>query len=652
MCGFAGLLTARGWNEDAITDWVGRMIAPIHHRGPDSSGTWADAEAGIGLGFRRLAIIDLSENGHQPMTSATGRFVIVFNGEVYNHGQLRRELAACGHRFRGHSDTEVILAAFEEWGIEASTRRFIGMFAIAVWDRTERTLSLIRDRLGIKPVVVYARPGLVTFGSELKSLIRGPDFDRTVDPAAVSSYLRYLYVPAPQTVFQHAIKLLPGHILTIRSAAEPLPEPVPYWSAIDAADRGLAEPFGGTEAEAVDELERLLMDAVGLRMQADVPLGALLSGGIDSSTVVALMQKQATRPVRTYSIGFDHSEHNEAWHAARVAAYLGTDHAELHVDGDTALAVVPKLAAFADEPFADPSQIPTLLVCELARREVTVALSGDGGDELFAGYNRYVHGRRLMARVRAVPRGVRRLIATGIGTLQADRWDQAGRLISPFLPATARHRLLGQKVHKLKHTLQLDTEFEVYRSLVSAWQDPGEILLAKSDRDSRFESLLRSLERFEVLDRMMLVDQMTYLPDELLTKVDQMSMAVSLEARVPILDHRVVEFSWKLPQSAKLNDTTTKWALRQVLFRHVPREMIERPKVGFSVPLVDWLRGPLRGWAEDLLSSRRLKESGQFDVNGVSNAWQRFLRGESQRALPLWTILMYQQWQHAWNASA
>lgn len=651
MCGLAGVLSASGDNRDTITSWIERMTAPITHRGPDSSGIWADEAAGIGLGFRRLAIIDLSPNGHQPMLSASGRYAIVFNGEVYNHNQLRNELSGHGHSFRGHSDTEVILAAFEQWGLEAATRRFIGMFAVALWDRQERTLSLIRDRLGIKPLVIYSRPGLVTFASELKSIVNGPGFDATIDAAAVSAYLRYLYVPAPKTVFKHAMKLLPGHILTIRDPNRPLPAPVPYWSAVEVAERGLHERFMGTEEEATNELERLLTDAVGLRMQADVPLGALLSGGIDSSTVVALMQKQSARPVKTYSISFEGTEHDEAPHAAAVARHLGTDHHELAVTGSNALDVVPRLARLTDEPFADPSQIPTLLVCELARQEVTVALSGDGGDELFAGYNRYMHGRRLMTRMQAVPRSVRRLLAAGIGTLEVQQWDRANEWISPLLPAGSRQRLLGQKMYKLQTTLRQNSDREVYRSLLSAWQQPEEVLIRDGGQENRVDGLLESYRHLEAVDRMMLVDQLTYLPDDLLAKVDQMSMAVSLEARVPILDHRIVEFSWRLPQSMKLKGGTTKWLLRQVLWRHVPRPLVERPKVGFSVPIGEWLRGPLRAWANDLLSSTNLSHDGSLDAARIRAVWNRFQTGETQHALPLWTILMYQQWRQNWQPS-
>ncbi|PYO04352.1 MAG: asparagine synthase (glutamine-hydrolyzing) [Gemmatimonadetes bacterium] len=414
MCGLAGFFCTGNHRPDEMRVIASRMADAIVHRGPDDSGVWVDSGAGIALGFRRLAIVDLSAQGHQPMRSSSGRYIIIFNGEVYNHQRLRRELESSGCSFRGHSDTEVILAAFEEWGIEPAVRRFIGMFAIVVWDISRRELSLMRDRLGIKPLFVYNRGGLVSFGSELKPLFLGPEFDRTLDTSALTSYLRYLYVPAPQSIFRHVVKLRPGHILTIADPSKPLPASSPFWSAEMASREGQETQFSGSDRDAITELETLLTDAVHLRMQADVPLGALLSGGIDSSTVVALMQASADRPVKTFTIGFDQQEFDEAEHARAVARHLGTDHTELHLNGGDALAVIPRLAEMFDEPLADPSQIPTFLVCELARREVTVALTGDGGDELFGGYNRYIEGERLIAGFARWPSLLRRFSASGL----------------------------------------------------------------------------------------------------------------------------------------------------------------------------------------------------------------------------------------------
>ncbi|MEO5589180.1 MAG: asparagine synthase (glutamine-hydrolyzing), partial [Gemmatimonadaceae bacterium] len=598
MCGIAGLLKHDSGTESL--EAVGRaMTDAIVHRGPDDEGLWSDREAGVLLGFRRLAIIELSALGHQPMASVSGRYQMVFNGEVFNHNDLRAVLERDGWRFRGHSDTEVILASFERWGIVPAVQKFIGMFAIAVWDTRDRKLSLIRDRLGIKPVYYYHRRGIVAFASELKCITKVPGFDASIDRNAVAAYLRYLYIPAPQTIYQFARKLLPGHILTVdESTAAPL-ESQPYWSVEAACGDGRQNLFRGDETEAVDELTRLLSDAVRLRMEADVPLGALLSGGVDSSTVVSLMQANATSPTRTFSIGFPGTVHDESVHAASIAARLGTDHTEMQVTADDALAVVPLLAEMFDEPLADPSQIPTYLVSKLARREVTVALSGDGGDELFAGYDRYLHGERMIPELQRLPRNVRRGAAMLAGAGSAGFWDRTYGKVSPLLPPASRHRLPGQKIRKLGYMMSLNSSNDMYRSLLSTWQDPA-ALLADADGTGRIEGMLEANAGLPLLDRMMVVDQATYLADDLLAKVDRASMAVSLEARVPILDHRVVEFSWTLPRHLKIRDGRGKWVLRQVLYRFIEPSLVDRPKVGFTVPIADWLRGPLRPWAEDL----------------------------------------------------
>jgi asparagine synthase (glutamine-hydrolysing) len=623
------------------------MTDAIVHRGPDDSGVWVDPTAGIALGFRRLAIVDLSAHGHQPMRSESGRFFIIFNGEVFNHLSLRRELESSGCSFRGHSDTEVILAAFDQWGIERAVRRFIGMFAIAVWDAGRAELSLIRDRLGIKPLFVYHRDGLVSFGSELKALLAGPEFDKTLDTAALTSYLRYLYVPAPQSIFRHVVKLAPGHILTIADPTAPLPPSVPFWSAETAARDGQAAQFSGGDEDAVAELETLLTDAVRLRMQADVPLGALLSGGIDSSTVVALMQASADRPVKTFTIGFDQHEFDEAAHARAVAKHLGTDHTELHLTGADALAVVPRLAEMFDEPLADPSQIPTFLVCELARREVTVALTGDGGDELFGGYNRYIQGERLIAGFERWPRLLRRFSASGLTSFSPRTWNRMRDKLRPVFPVAGRTRLLGEKVHKLGDLLRAESTQEMYRTLLSAWQDPERMVVGGVAGNS--DRALDSDLQLALMEQMMLADQTSYLPDDLLAKVDRASMATSLEARVPILDHRVVEFSWRLPRRFKVRDGRGKWILREILHKHVPPALVDREKMGFSVPLAKWLSGPLRNWAGDLLLSR---ESEEFLRSvPVRREWDRFLAGDSTNAAGIWAVVMFRAWQNRWLMS-
>ena len=645
MCGVAGFFGRGTWKADEMFGIASRMAARLVHRGPDDSGVWTDPASGIALSFRRLSIVDLSAEGHQPMRSATGRFTMVFNGEVYNHSYLRHELAAVGCRFRGHSDTEVILAAFERWGIERSVRRFIGMFAFAIWDAERRELSLVRDRLGIKPLYIYRGHGLVSFGSELKALLAGPEFDCTLDSAALTSYLRYLYVPAPLSIFANVIKLPPGTILTIADPARELSDPIPFWSLDRAATNGSADRFTGSDAEAVTELETLLTDAVKLRMQADVPLGALLSGGLDSSTVVALMQASASRPVKTFTIGFDQQDFDEAAHARAIANYLGTDHSELRLTGSDALAVVPRLAEMFDEPLADPSQIPTFLVCELARRDVTVALTGDGGDELFAGYNRYISGERLITEFQRYPSLLRRLSATGVRSLSPRAWNEVRDILRPIFPIAGRTRLIGEKLHKIADLLGADSMPHMYRSLLSAWQNPEQLLAGAENRGARAATQFDDTP-LDLMERMMLADQKTYLPDDLLAKVDRASMAVSLEARVPILDHRVVEFSWTLPRRLKVRAGIGKWILRQVLYSHVPRSLVDREKMGFSVPLDRWLAGPLRTWAGDLLLSN--SGNGFLNADAVSREWDRFLGGNHEKAAGLWGLVMFRAWENRW----
>jgi asparagine synthase (glutamine-hydrolysing) len=649
MCGLAGIL-APGQHADRLAGALDTMTRTLTHRGPDDQGTWLDAETGFGLGFRRLAIIDLSAEGHQPMTSAGGRYVLAFNGEVYNYRELRPELEGLGHRFRGHSDTEVILAAIEQWGVMGALERFVGMFAIALWDRAERQLHLVRDRLGIKPLYIYHGPGIVAFASELKALASLPEFDRTVDPDALAAYLRYLYVPAPLTIYRNTMKLLPGHVLTISDPAITAVA-VPFWTAAEAARAGEAEPFTGDDRDGVDEVERLLLDATRLRMRADVPLGAFLSGGVDSSTVVALMQRLAPTPVRTFTIGFDAREHDETAAASAVARHLGTDHTEIRLTGEDARALIPRMPTVFDEPFADPSQLPTLLICEAARRGgLVVAVSGDGGDELFAGYNRYSYGERVFGRALRVPRTARRMVGAGLQRVPADSWDRMHRVLSPALPnGLGGQRLVGDKLQKLGRLLPFRDYPGMYRSLLSAWQEPESLMQGASGSPDPVESALGQHPQLDNLGRMLLADQRTYLADDLLAKVDRASMAVSLEVRVPILDHRVVEFSWRLPRRFKIRDGRGKWVLRQVLYRHVPAALVDRPKVGFSVPIDQWLRGPLRAWAEDMLAPERLARDELLRAAPIRKAWSDFQAGGGRAGLGLWAVLMYQAWREVWQ---
>ncbi|HJU44111.1 MAG TPA: asparagine synthase (glutamine-hydrolyzing) [Vicinamibacterales bacterium] len=653
MCGFAGLLSTAGFTRVELADHADRMIAPIQHRGPDDRGTWIDEHAGVAIGFRRLAILDLSPQGHQPMHSPSRRFVIAFNGEIYNFGDLRRELEQYGFTFQSQSDTEVALAAFEHWGIRDAVRRFIGMFAIAVWDAKRRELTLVRDRLGKKPLYVYQQPGLITFGSELKALFAGPAFDRSIDPAAVTSYLRYLCVPAPRTIFKRAIKLRAAHLMTVADPAVPLPRAVPYWSLEHVARRGLADPFTGDEQEAIERLDGLLAEAVRCRLRSDVPLGALLSGGIDSSMVVALMQEASARPTKTYTIGFAEDTFDESSHAARVAAHLGTDHTDLQLTPADAHALVPRLAEIFDEPFADPSQLPTLLVSQLARREVTVALCGDGGDELFGGYNRYVYGAQILSRVNRIPRLVRQPVGAGLGSVSAPAWDRLHHLTASLMSGVPKEHF-GERVHKIGHLLNAASTGDMYRSLLAAWQCPesllsGSVLPATDSHDDVTGRVFGADQPAHILDRMMLADQLMYLPDDLLAKVDRASMAVSLEVRAPLLDHRVAEFSWRLPRSMKVRGTQGKWILRQLLYRRVPKHLIERPKMGFSVPIDNWLRGPLREWAHALLFESG-RGSGWFDMTAVARAWENLREGRPRAGTAVWAAVMLQAWRTRWAA--
>jgi len=653
MCGLAGYLTNAPNGHDGHLAAVRRMISPITHRGPDDEGTWADAESGVALGFRRLAIIDLSANGHQPMCSESGRFVMVFNGEVYNFTELRPELEALGCRFRGHSDSEVMLAAFERWGVEKSLRRFTGMFAIALWDREERVLHLARDRFGKKPLFVFARPGFVSFGSELKSLVAGPQFDGEVDIDAVMAFLRYLYVPSPQCIYKHVRKLAPGHLMSMpasRGAAEPVSHP--FWSVEREAVAGVGSLMLGSDDEVTTACEDLLREAVRSRMVADVPLGAFLSGGVDSSVVVALMQSISDRPVRTFSVGFDEADYDESGHAARVAQHLGTDHTGVRLTGAAALGLVPALPDWFDEPLADPSQLPTFLICREARKEVTVAVSGDGGDEMFGGYNRHVFGERTIGAAARIPKLARLSAAAGIGLLSAASWDRVHRTVSPVLPKRMRHRLPGEKLHKIGMLLGAVTSAAMYRTLRSVNQSPAAFVRGGYETENEFERVMSGNGPLTLLDRMLLIDQLGYLTDDLLAKVDRVSMAVSLEVRVPLLDHRVAEFSWRLPAKFKIRDGETKWILRRVLDRHVPSQLIDRPKMGFSVPIDRWLRGPLKPWAESLLHSMRVEEDGILDAVAVRAAWKTFVSGGAVSGLSMWAVLNFLAWRERWASAA
>ena len=644
MCGIAGMVDWRAaTSADALRSIADAMIETVRHRGPDAGDVWVEAEGGVALGQRRLAIIDLSPGGAQPMHSADRRFVITFNGEIYNYRDIRRELQAAGHSMRSDSDTEVLLEACALWGVEAAIERAIGMFAFALWDRKTRSLTLARDRLGIKPLYYAATPERILFASQLKAFRPAPHWKPTIDEDAVVGYLRHAYIAQPRTIYREAEKLAPGHILTLRGGSTPSPKC--FWDlrGIAAAGQRRNDPVPDPR-EAADRLDALLRDSVKLRMIADVPLGAFLSGGIDSSTVVALMQAQSTRSVKTFSIGFHESGYDEAQCAKQVAAHLGTDHTEFYVEPRHALDVIPHLADWFDEPFADPSQIPTYLVSELTRKHVTVALSGDGGDELFAGYNRYVWAERLARAVNLVPRPLRGASAAALRALAPQTWNR----LFGFVPAAWRPALPGDKLHKITTLLDNPQPDAIYRRLVSQWERPEEVAAAGREPRGPMWDPTIAHDFPDLVPRMQFLDMITYLPDDILTKVDRATMAVGLEGRVPLLDHRVVAYSWSLPLEFKLRGGRSKWLLRQVLDRYVPRSLIDRPKMGFGVPIDAWLRGPLREWAESLLAPARLASDGFVRVEPVRRAWREHLEGSRNWQYPLWTVLMLQAWRARW----
>ncbi|HEX5665503.1 MAG TPA: asparagine synthase (glutamine-hydrolyzing) [Hyphomicrobium sp.] len=645
MCGIAGFLTDR-LRADA-GDILAAMAARLHHRGPDEGGMWRDDAEGVALAHRRLAVIDLSSAGHQPMVSADGRYVIAFNGEIYNHLSLRRELDQAGTApaWRGHSDTETILAVIGSFGIDEGLRRLTGMFAFAMWDRQERRLTLARDRLGEKPLYYGWCGDMLLFASELKAIRSHPGWHGEIERGALASYMRLGYVPLPHSIYRGIRKLIPGTYVVISGAGERgvLPEPQTYWSAREAAARG--EETELSDGDAVDQLELLLRQAVGGQMVSDVPLGAFLSGGVDSSTVVALMQAQSARPVKTFSIGFTEADYDEARYAKAVAAHLGTEHTELLVTPADALTVIPSLPEIYDEPFGDSSGIPTYLVARLARRHVTVSLSGDGGDELFGGYNRYLWGRSLWHRIGHLPLGLRRLAARTITSLPAETWDHLASPLGVVLPRRLRQRAIGDKLHKLAEVMDVASAEDLHRRLISQQRQSRSIVIGADDATATWaDAEAAKLERYDFCERMMFHDLLAYLCDDILTKVDRAAMAVSLETRVPLLDHRVLEFAWKVPLHMKIRNRQGKWLLRQVLYRHVPPELIERPKQGFGIPLDSWLRGPLRDWAEALLDPSRLQRDGYLESRTIGEKWREHLSGRRNWQHWLWNVLMFQAW--------
>lgn len=624
MCGFSGFILSSPLYAEEDLSAINVMANSLLHRGPDANHIWFDAGSGVGLAHVRLSILELSEAGAQPMHSANNRFVISFNGEIYNHLALRTQLDnELGNiTWRGRSDTETLLECIAAWGLKRTLQAAVGMFAFALWDTQENELVLARDRLGEKPLYWGWCGDVLLFGSELAALKAHPIFNANIDRNSLALLMRYNSIPAPYSIYEGIEKLKSGHIVRIKKGqkrSDVLPEP--YWSFKDVVEAGIANPFTGDDVQAVNALENLLNQSVAGQVLADVPLGAFLSGGIDSSTIVALMQKQSSSPVQTFAIGFDEPGYNEAVYAKEVAAHLGTSHTELYVSAKDALAVVPKLPHIYSEPFADSSQIPTFLVNQMAKQQVTVALSGDAGDELFGGYTPYQFAPKVWDAISKLPLSIRKAVA---GLLSG-------------LP-------MPDKLLKLLNVLPSKDRADFYHILMTHWQQPEQLVLGSKSYPTVFDTPNQQPNTDCFEHWMMAMDASQYMIDDILVKVDRAAMANSLEVRVPMLDHRVVEFAWTLPLSMKICDGKGKWVLREVLYRHVPKHLIERPKKGFSIPLAQWLRGPLKEWAETLLSEKRLRNDGYFNVQMVRQTWHQHLQGKRDHALKLWGVLMFQAW--------
>ena len=650
MCGIAGWFDPRGFPEPDARATLTAMTDTLVHRGPDDAGMWVDGAGGIALGFRRLAILDLTPTGRQPMASASGRYTIVFNGEIYNFRQLRRELEALGHAFRGHSDTEVLLGAVSEWGIRGALERANGMFAIALWDREQRTLHLCRDRGGEKPLYYGWMGGTLLFGSELKALRRHPAFAAEVDRDALAGYLRRGYVGAPRSIYRGVCKLPPGTFLSVRGDRRDA-TPEAYWSWRETVERGAAAPFTGTAAQAVDALDGLVRDAVRIRLESDVPLGAFLSGGVDSSVIVGVMQALGDQPVRTFTIGFDDPHYDESEYAAAVARHLGTRHTAMRVSATEARAVIPLLPQLYDEPFSDTAQIPTYLVAGLARRHVTVCLSGDAGDEVFGGYQRYWRTHGVAAAMGRVPRPARAGAAALLRGLSRSG-GAVRRGLDALGHAFSRRRSLVDRFGDAADLLGVDHPDAVYHHVMSLWKDPSSVVLGAAEPPDALMLRPEWAALPTAIERMMYLDAITQLPDQMLTKVDRATMGVSLESRIPLLDPRIIAFAAQLPLALKVRGNSGKWVLRELAYRYVPRTLIDRPKHGFDVPVTSWLRHELRPWAEALLDEHRLRREGYFSAEPVRRKWHDLVSGRTRRQYEVWSVLMFQAWLEAQGDAA
>ncbi|MCK5895147.1 MAG: asparagine synthase (glutamine-hydrolyzing) [Endozoicomonadaceae bacterium] len=640
MCGFSGFLNKNKMPKNS-SELLKLMGVAIANRGPDSSGEWINEEFNVGFSHRRLAVIDPSPAGRQPMYSLNAKYIISFNGEIYNHLDLRCELekSKCNTMWRGHSDTETLLMGFELWGVNETIKKTIGMFSFALWDNEKNELTLGRDRLGEKPLYYGWQGDTFLFGSELKALKVHPDFKSEINRNSVALQLRYSYIPAPYSIYAGINKLLPGCLLVLNSHTfeEDIDQ---YWSFNNAFEKGKDNIYTDTLEQAADDLEDILKKSIKQQMVADVPLGAFLSGGIDSSTVVALMQSQSDKPIKTFSIGFNEEGYNEAVYAKAIAAHLGTEHTELYLTHEDAMSIIPKLANLFDEPFSDSSQIPTFMVAKMARKEVTVVLTGDAADELFCGYNRYTMTTGLWSKIAKIPYWLRSVMARLIYFVPISYWNK----INKILPNKLKMSNLGKKIHKGAGVLTARSLGDCYKGVMSHWQNPENVVIGAAEPATAINNPKRSPKLSDNIEQLMAIDSISYLPDDILTKVDRACMGVSLEGRIPFLNHKVVEFAWRLPFNYKLNNGNTKCCLKKVLLKHVPRELIERPKMGFGVPIGDWLRGPLKEWADILLSSHRLAKEGIFKPAPIATMWQEHLSGEQNWQHQLWDILMFQAW--------
>ena len=646
MCGIAGF-----WESSPSGGVLERqalsMANRLSHRGPDDAGAWADGNNGIALAHRRLSILDLSPAGHQPMPSVSGRYIIIFNGEIYNHLELRTQLTMQGLApdWKGHSDTETLLAAFEAWGIKLTLQRSIGMFALALWDRKLHKLTLARDRMGEKPLYYGWQNNTLLFASELKAIKAHPAFIGSIDRNALTLLMHHNYIPSPYSIYQNIHKLLPGTFVEWENHDANQPGKVSsYWSLTDVIAKGQNTPFSGSAQDATTMLDTLLRDAIHQQMISDVPLGAFLSGGIDSSTIVSLMQAQSTRAIKTFSIGFDDAIYNEAQYAMEIANHLGTEHTELYVSSQMAQSIIPRLPTLFDEPFADSSAIPTFLVAELARNQVTVALSGDGGDEIFGGYPRYLFTQSVWEKFMWLPSPLRHSLGNILNATNPAVLNQCLKPFKHLIPSNLQHINIGQKIKKGASIMQANDSAELYLLLTSHWPAHPSIVLDAKQPETIFTSSQKPMPHGDAALQMMAMESLSLLPDDILCKVDRTTMGTSLESRAPLLDHRVVEFAWQLPANMKIHAGQGKWLLRQVLKKYIPEKLFDRPKMGFATPIGPWLRGPLRDWAEALLDESRLRQEGFLNPVPIRQKWSEHLSGQGNWQYHLWDVLMFQAW--------